>query len=90
MASSKLPRRFHQFYAWFASYFWIPCPLCGECYGGHEWVDSLAKIPKIGHPGMCVGVCNDCIVAAQFINEEFYKNPTWYDGSWRNDATTNT
>jgi len=83
MASSKLPRVFHRFWARFTGYFWIPCPLCGERFGEHEWVSELAKIPKIGHSDMCVDVCNDCIEAARYINAEFYKNPTWYDGSYK-------
>ena len=29
-------RRLHQFYAWAFGYFWIPCPVCGRMFGGHE------------------------------------------------------
>lgn len=32
-----LPRWCHKFYAWFAGYFWYPCPICGEPFGGHEY-----------------------------------------------------
>lgn len=26
----------HQFYAWLCGYFWMPCPKCGEMFGGHQ------------------------------------------------------
>lgn len=29
-------RRLNQAYAFLASYFWLPCPICGEMFGGHE------------------------------------------------------
>jgi hypothetical protein len=29
-------RRLNQVYAFLASYFWLPCPICGEMFGGHE------------------------------------------------------
>ncbi len=34
----RLPRWCHRVYAWFAGYFWLPCPVCGQMFGGHEWV----------------------------------------------------
>ena len=32
----KLPRRLHRIYARLMGYFWLPCPKCGEYFGGHE------------------------------------------------------
>lgn len=29
-------RKFNKFYAWLFGYFWLPCPLCGKYFGGHE------------------------------------------------------
>ena len=29
-------RWFHRAWAHFFGYFWIPCPVCGEMFGGHE------------------------------------------------------
>ena len=29
-------RIFHKLYAKMFGYFWIPCPLCGDMFGGHE------------------------------------------------------
>jgi len=33
---SILPRCFHEAYADLFGYFWLPCPYCGEPFGGHE------------------------------------------------------
>ena len=30
-------RLLHKLYALVTGYFWIPCPHCGEMFGGHEW-----------------------------------------------------
>lgn len=36
-------RRLHRLYAWLFGYFWLPCPICGRMFGGHETGDmSLA------------------------------------------------
>ena len=52
--------------------FWLPCPLCGQEFGGHEWRDQtaadgtrlLSSIPAPDGPmGMFVGICPDCTAA---------------------------
>lgn len=50
-------RRWNRFRAWIGGYFWLPCPLCGREFGGHEvrqgetlWLSPLE--------GRCV--CPDC------------------------------
>jgi hypothetical protein len=57
-------RRLNQFYAWLLSYFWKPCPLCGQMFGGHEWRDidgKISQVPKPGHPvGTGTAICPDC------------------------------
>ena len=35
-----MPRWFNRFYAFLFAYFWIPCPLCGKNFGGHECFDD--------------------------------------------------
>jgi hypothetical protein len=35
----KASRLFSQLYALFGGYFWLPCPLCGRMFGGHEIAD---------------------------------------------------
>jgi hypothetical protein len=32
----KLPRLFHRIYAKINNKFWLPCTVCGECFGAHE------------------------------------------------------
>jgi hypothetical protein len=29
-------RYLNQLFAWLFGYFWLPCPVCGENFGGHE------------------------------------------------------
>jgi hypothetical protein len=31
-----MPRSLHRLYAGAMRYFWLPCPICGEMFGGHE------------------------------------------------------
>jgi hypothetical protein len=33
-------RRLNRVYASLAGYFWLPCPMCGEMFGGHEAGDA--------------------------------------------------
>ena len=52
-------RSLHRFYAFIMGYFWLPCPLCGGHFGGHEWT-NCDGIPKPDEPGIKLGICNDC------------------------------
>ncbi|GAG45815.1 unnamed protein product, partial [marine sediment metagenome] len=53
----RWPRFVHRIYADLTGYFWLPCPLCGEMFGGHEWLpgNTLMSSLSEGH-----GVCPDC------------------------------
>ena len=31
-----MPRFLHRWWASVAGYFWLPCPICGRMFGGHE------------------------------------------------------
>jgi hypothetical protein len=56
----KLPRIYHKLYAKSTGYFWLPCPLCGREFGGHEWGDSpWATIPT-DIENSRTGVCPAC------------------------------
>ena len=48
-------RLFDKFYAWLFGYFWVPCPVCGREFGGHE-CGFGALIGEDGHARI---VCND-------------------------------
>jgi len=46
-------RKLNQFYAWLFGYFWLPCPLCSQMFGGHEWTEH-------GQWRNGKGICVDC------------------------------
>lgn len=62
-------RRWNRFRAWFGGYFWIPCPLCNQMFGGHEWRDYDGNPMSIPHPdgvpGHGIGICPDCTRAGK-------------------------
>ena len=50
----KLDRMLAQIHAQMFGYFWLPCPICGECFSGAEW-EGGAAIPKDDR--VSTGVC---------------------------------
>jgi len=60
-------RDVHEFYARTHRYFWLPCPLCGEEFGGHEWQDIDGKPSAIFRepeaPNKGTGICPKCTAA---------------------------
>jgi C4-type Zn-finger protein len=40
----RLFRFFNRLYAFTHGYFWLPCPICGEEFGGHEVTGSVPFI----------------------------------------------
>lgn len=64
-------RLYNHLYALFNRYFWLPCPLCGKYFGGHEWKSGN----DIYHGnGSGEGVCPDCGEKAKAINKANYPN----------------
>ena len=59
----KLGRFLNRIYAALFGYFWLPCPICGEYFGGHEWKADInaALYTDRGHGN---GVCSRCIPEA--------------------------
>lgn len=51
-------RWFHHAYATTHGFFWLPCPLCGREFGGHEWGKSIPN-PARG-PFSSIGICSQC------------------------------
>lgn len=46
-------------------FFWLPCVLCGNWQGGHEWEWGAIQLSEShGH-----GVCADCNAEAERLNE---------------------
>ena len=64
MSKRSLDRKAHETYAKRYGYFWLPCPICGEEFGGHEWAaeTSWVTLPT-GRPGVRQGVCSACSAA---------------------------
>lgn len=67
-------RAVHKWYAETFGYFWLPCPLCGQDFGGHEWhdIDGLPSSipdpdyepsPEAGSRG--IGICPTCTRAGR-------------------------
>jgi hypothetical protein len=54
----ELPRIFHRIYAFWTNYFWIPCPICGKYFGGHEWQSEYTLWDKNFTTGK--GICPRC------------------------------
>ena len=54
-----LVRKHHERYAKRNGYFWLPCPLCGEMMGGHEWKTTQVGITT-DRAGIRQGVCEKC------------------------------
>jgi hypothetical protein len=68
---NKLDRFINWLYALVGSYFWLPCPICRENFGGHEtgrW--GITNWTE----GKCV--CNKpaCQAEAERMTKEFMKN----------------
>jgi hypothetical protein len=50
-------RTVHKAFAATHGYFWIPCPLCGQPFGGHE---AGSSIPDPTNPPLYVCICSRC------------------------------
>jgi hypothetical protein len=64
-------RFFNWVYATIFGYFWLPCPVCGKNFGGHEWKDDNSVYTgkgDDGYPYQGTGVCPDCGEKAKRIN----------------------
>ena len=52
----KLFRRLNKLYANVFGYFWLPCPVCGEDFGGHEIANMNTRC-VVDKAGRCMSVC---------------------------------
>ena len=53
-------RRRQRKFAQSHGYFWLPCPLCGQMFGGHEWQDQGDLSSTVWTGGRGVGICPVC------------------------------
>jgi len=58
------PRWLNWLRALVGGYFWLPCPMCGKSFGGHEWTVSLHSSWGDGE-----GVCPMCAEEAERLNQ---------------------
>lgn len=62
-------RKVNEWYARAHGYFWLPCPVCGEKFGGHEWEQVDGKPSAIyndpENPGKGRGICPACTAAGK-------------------------
>lgn len=69
------PRILNQIYAGLHGYFWLPCPICGNHFGGHEWKESLNITSYKG-----IGVCSQCTELAKESNRiRFTEDDKWFN-----------
>lgn len=47
------PREAHRKYANAHGYFWMPCPRCGQYFGGHEWGGEAVRFADLSGIGCC-------------------------------------
>jgi hypothetical protein len=60
-------RTMNKLFAWVAGYFWMPCPLCKQYFGGHEWrdIDGRSSAIRVAGEGCGTGICPDCTRAGK-------------------------
>jgi hypothetical protein len=62
-------RRLHHWHAATFGYFWLPCPVCGNEFGGHEWRRVDGRPDSIHLPGdpssTRTGICPRCTRAGR-------------------------
>lgn len=68
LSGSATMRFLHKLYARMLGYFWMPCPICGRMFGGHE----AGKWPLQKTPSRGVCVCRN--PACQRIAEQSFRN----------------
>jgi hypothetical protein len=60
-------RRFHHSYAVENGFFWLPCPLCGREFGGHE---TSKTVPDRTDAGLSHLVCTPCARSLPYEHPE--------------------
>ena len=73
-------RLINQIYAWLVGFFWLPCPICGKYFGGHEieqW--GCASIPQKEGNNKCI--CGECAhnhpKQEKYLNDNNIPYRTW-------------
>jgi hypothetical protein len=61
-----VPRLIHRLWAGIRGYFWLPCPICEQMFGGHE---PHGDLMTSWTDGLCV--CSRCAAEAERRNAEW-------------------
>lgn len=81
----RLSRSAAQAYASTHGFFWLPCPLCGSYFGGHEWQDGHAIPSGENTQGVCP-ICGDGLLRAAATMCAVYGHT--FGGVWKATATS--
>jgi ribosomal protein S19 len=65
----KLFRFLNRLYAFTHGYFWLPCPICGEEFGGHEVTGSVPLYHEDSSFYRCRLICPSCTAFRQQVSE---------------------
>lgn len=68
-----IPRWMHRIWARFGGYFWLPCPVCNQYFGGHEVRDTNATLYSVPYNGSGRITCRHCIERTRQINERNFR-----------------
>lgn len=68
----KRPRWLQWLRAYLGGYFWGPCPICGEAFGGHE--TDIAQQVWWTSPREGRAVCANCAEEAQRRSARFVRH----------------
>lgn len=72
-----LPRFLHYLHAHLNGYFWLPCPLCGNKFGGHEKGGSFYSRDKPGEGQMTCVNCKERATALSMDAFQHWPEPDW-------------
>ena len=67
----KSLRFIHYLIATIGGYFWLPCPICGKSFGGHEWQTDKPNSTIMTSWSTGTGVCPKCHDKAKEYNGEW-------------------
>lgn len=73
-----MPRFLHRLYAHLFRYFWLPCPMCMEPFGGHQRPAASVKTPDCG-VDTYKGVCPRCSVIVRRYCDGMFTMISWLD-----------
>lgn len=82
------PKWLRRLYADFYGYFWIPCPICRQMFGGFEWGEPVYERTFYLTAKACDGggaICNACgekLKAGEFVligawRFDYHPRPLW-------------